>query len=102
VSRSSLLDDRGGNPSAVVADAQTEVATALESRDGRLWICVDQQLFVHAGARFDRVQRPDGGGVGIVQDRDGDVWVQCLLALTRQHCARRVGLRAGPSASRHR
>jgi PAS domain S-box-containing protein len=58
------------------------VTSLFEDRTGRLWVGVDNGLFVYEHGRFTPVNRPDGGHVGIVlamtEDIDNNIWASVI------------------------
>jgi PAS domain S-box-containing protein len=55
------------------------VTSLFEDHAGRLWVGVDNGLFLYEHGRFTPVHHPNGGPVGIVlamtEDKDNNVWV---------------------------
>ena len=58
------------------------VTSLFEDHAGRLWVGLDNGLFVYEYGRFTPILRPDGGSVGIVlamtEDIDRDVWASVI------------------------
>jgi signal transduction histidine kinase len=55
-----------------------QVTSLLEDHAGKLWVGVDDKLFVRDDGRFDEIRRADGSAVGtiplIAEAPDGSVW----------------------------
>jgi hypothetical protein len=55
------------------------MTSLLEDRGGRLWVGIDQDLYVYEGGNFRRIPTRDGsllGGVrAMAEDIDGSIWV---------------------------
>jgi PAS domain S-box-containing protein len=58
------------------------VTSLFEDHAGRLWVGLDNGLFVYEHSKFRVIQRPDHGPVGVVvamtEDKDNNVWVSAF------------------------
>jgi signal transduction histidine kinase len=65
------------------------VSTFHEDAQGRLWVGIDNDLWVYAGGAFRVIRRTDGGSLGIVfsiaEDTNHDIWVRAGPNLDRIH-----------------
>jgi ligand-binding sensor domain-containing protein/signal transduction histidine kinase len=57
-----------------------QVTALLDDDRGRLWIGVDNGIFIYANGRFTPVGKPLGPLHGIVQDADGTIWAFRVVA----------------------
>ncbi len=59
-----------------------QVSAMLEDRAGNLWVGVYDGLYVFKNGSFRRIPEPDHHACGLVtsitQDRDGDIWAECV------------------------
>ena len=59
-----------------------QVSSMLEDRAGNLWVGVYDGLYVFENGSFRRIPEPDHHACGlmtsITQDRDGDIWAECV------------------------
>jgi signal transduction histidine kinase/ligand-binding sensor domain-containing protein len=57
----------------------SQVTSLFEDRAGRLWVGLDQGLWVYEGGRFQQVTRPDARPIGLVtgiaEDADQRIWI---------------------------
>ena len=71
---------RNGAVSSVRVPGQ-QVSSLLEDHQGNIWVGVDDGLFIYKDGRFRRIpeanHHPLGLVVGITEDVDGDIWVEC-------------------------
>src|SRR5271167_263214 len=59
-----------------------QVSSLLEDRAGNLWVGVDDGLYVFKNGHFRRLPEPNhkplGLIVGMAEDVDGNIWVECV------------------------
>ena len=55
-----------------------QVSSLFEDRDRRLWVGVDDRLWIYQNRRFSEIRRADGGHLGtvagITEDGKGNIW----------------------------
>jgi ligand-binding sensor domain-containing protein/two-component sensor histidine kinase len=77
---------RNGTVSSVRVPGQ-QVSSLLEDHQGNMWVGVDDGLFIYKDGRFRRIPEPDhhplGLVVGITEDVEGNIWVECKGAERR-------------------
>jgi signal transduction histidine kinase len=75
-----------GGRVSIIGPAQglpgTQVASLLEDHAGRLWVGVEDGLFVYENDKFRRISRADGSPTGMVvaitEDVQQNVWIEVL------------------------
>jgi signal transduction histidine kinase/ligand-binding sensor domain-containing protein len=59
-----------------------QVTSLLEDRAGRMWVGVDNELYLFTKGRFralpQKNHEPLGMVVGLTEDTDGNIWAECL------------------------
>ena len=63
------------------------VSSMLEDHAGRMWVGVDDGLYLFKNGRFHRLSEPNhqplGLVVGITEDINGDIWAECFSNLRK-------------------
>jgi signal transduction histidine kinase/ligand-binding sensor domain-containing protein len=82
IGNSGSLDVLRGNTVNSIAIPGQGVTSLWQDRSGRLWVGVDRLLTIYDQGRFQTVNRPDGGPLGIAvaitEDREQNIWVSVV------------------------
>ena len=57
-----------------------QVTALLQDHTGRLWVGMDNTLWIHQGGKFRQITKPDGGPVGMImgltEDSEQNIWAE--------------------------